>query len=576
MYKRTNPQRALFGVDTQLSPSLCRRLKSSWAHLFKSEILPILFRNEDQYAMLYGKTGLPNFSVARLLGLCLLQELNNLSDQQALDTFSFDIRWRYALDISEEEDYLSRRSLVEFRRRLAAKDPEMNLIRNVFDNIRNSAIKKLGLSASDQRLDSTHIISNIRLRGRLALFSNTLTVFLKSLDKNQFLNVPASIQQWHTSESEGWFGLGPAEQKIKLDVLARYVHELLVIFDQVTAVNSSEPYALLSRLFSEQCEFTNDNCSDKQSSRIQVKKKTEGTTLQTPYDPDASYGHKGAGYSVHIAETCNNEDKTEIITDYEVHGAARSDVGKALSVIERLDAAGLKPETLFADGGYPSVPSAFQVSEQQIEFIAPVNRSRLPDDVMGRDRFQFDAEGLVTECPMGRSPKDHRILSGNNTTRRCLHAIFDGDICRSCQMLDQCPVRAPNHRDRGCQPRDTVGDFRLEITTELRLRDQMYAAQQTKQWKDRYKIRSGIEATNSELKRSYGIGKLRVRRVAKVCFAVACKVIACNIRRWAKALSASARPLTGFISFVLDRLTTFLPDLIKISWSLRLQCARQF
>jgi hypothetical protein len=143
-------------------------------------------------------------------------------------------------------------------------------------------------------------------------------------------------------------------------------------------------------------------------------------------------------------------------------------------------------------------------------------------------------------------------------------------------MLDQCPVRAPNHRDRGCQPRDTVGDFRLEITTELRLRDQMYAAQQTKQWKDRYKIRSGIEATNSELKRSYGIGKLRVRRVAKVCFAVACKVIACNIRRWAKALSASARPLTGFISFVLDRLTTFLPDLIKISWSLRLQCARQF
>ena len=70
----------------------------------------------------------PNFSVARLLGLCLLQELNNFSDQQALDEFSFDIRWRYALDVGEEEDYPSRRSLVEFRRRLAAKDPEMKLI----------------------------------------------------------------------------------------------------------------------------------------------------------------------------------------------------------------------------------------------------------------------------------------------------------------------------------------------------------------------------------------------------------------------------------------------------------------
>ena len=47
----------------------------------------------------------------------------------------------------------------------------------------------------------------------------------------------------------------------------------------------------------------------KSSSRgndVQVKKKTEGPTLQSPYDPDASYGHKGTGYSLHITETCNN------------------------------------------------------------------------------------------------------------------------------------------------------------------------------------------------------------------------------------------------------------------------------
>ena len=148
-------------------------------------------------AMLYGTTGRPNFSVARLLGLCLLQEWNDLSDQEALDTFSFDMRWRYALDVNDEEDYLSRRSLVEFRRRLAAKDPAMKLVRTVFDSIRDSAIQRLGLSASNQRLDSTHIISNIRLRGRLALFSNTLTLFLKSLNKDHFSRVPTAIQEWH-------------------------------------------------------------------------------------------------------------------------------------------------------------------------------------------------------------------------------------------------------------------------------------------------------------------------------------------------------------------------------------------
>ncbi|MBA4419454.1 MAG: hypothetical protein C0392_16355, partial [Syntrophus sp. (in: bacteria)] len=131
--------------------------------------------------------------------------------------------------------------------------------------------------------------------------------------------------------------------------------------------------------------------------KVEVKKKTEGATLQSPYDPDASCGHKGPGYSLQVTETCNNDGKKEIITDYEVHGAARSDMGKAFPVIERLDNAGCKPETLFADGGYPSTPSALKVKEQNIEFITPVNRSRLSDDIVGRDQFQFNAEGFFRD-----------------------------------------------------------------------------------------------------------------------------------------------------------------------------------
>lgn len=550
MYRKTSPQIKLFGIETRISPSLRSRLESSWAQFFRHEILPVLFRKEDDYTMLYGKTGRPNFSVARLLGLCLLQEWNDVSDQEALDTFSFDIRWRYALDVGDGEDSLSRRSLVEFRRRLFAKDPGMKLIRTLFDAIRDSAIEGLGLSTSNQRLDSTHIISNIRLRGRLALFSDTVSLFLKGLDEDRFARVPADIQTWYAQEPEGWFGLGPSEQKIRLEELARYLYELIVIFEKD---GLGEPYRLLARLLSEQCESSSEES-------IQVKKKTEGATLQSPHDPDASCGHKGSGYSLHITETCNNEGKQEIITDYEVHGAARSDMGKALSVIERLENGGCKPDTLFADGGYPSVPSALKIKEQGIEFIAPVNRSRLPDDVAGRDRFRFDRNGRVTRCPEGHTPIDHRILSANNSTRRSLHAIFDGNLCRSCAMLDRCPVRAPNHRHKGCAAKDTVGDFRLEITPGICLRDQMYALQKTAGWKDRYRIRAGIEATNSELKRAHGIGHLRVRRIAQVCFAVACKIIACNIKRWARACLVVPRgtlqtPLSSLCAFcMLSRL----------------------
>ncbi len=567
MFKKTNPQQDLFGVETKLSEGLRTRLRGSWAHLFKVEILPILFSCEEKFSMLYGKTGRPNFSVARVLGLCLLQEYNEFSDQQALDTFGFDIRWRYALDASDEHAYLSRRSLVEFRRRLADKDPEMTLLRGIFEKISHRAIKKLGLSASQQRLDSTLVVSNIRIRGRLDLFSNTITVFIRSLAKDQISRIPKHIRQWHEREPEGWFGLAPGQRKAKLEQLAQYVNILIAKFENDKDVASSEQYELLVRLFQEQCEIkkiAGSDTSKGDDKKITIKRKTEGETLQSAFDPDASYGHKGSGYSVHITETCNNAEKKEIITDYDVHGAARSDMGKAPDVLDRLEAANLKPEKLFADGGYPSVPSALKVVKRNVEFMSPVNRGPLSDEVMGRDQFKFDKKGFVVKCPKGHKPLDHRMLSHNNKKGRCLHAIFDGDICRKCRVLENCPVRAPNHRARGCKPRDTVGDFRLEITHELRLRDQMYSKQQTTEWKEQYSIRSGVEATMSELKRSHGMGKLRVRRATKVCFAVACKVIACNIKRWAKALSTSGTALQRLIGLIMGRLTLSDVNINKI------------
>jgi hypothetical protein len=92
----------------------------------------------------------------------------------------------------------------------------------------------------------------------------------------------------------------------------------------------------------------------------------------------------------------------------------------------------------------------------------------------------------------------------------------------------------------------------------------MYSNQQTTEWKEQYRIRSGVEATMSELKRSHGMGKLRVRRATKVCFAVACKVIACNIKRWAKALAASGTDLQRLIWFILRRLGMFEINLNKL------------
>ena len=553
MYKKTNPQQSLFGVETQLPPSLRSRLKRSWAHLFRIEVLPILLRSEDRFSLLYGKTGRPNFSVARMLGLCFLQELYNLSDQQALDTFGFDSRWHYALNVTPSDSYLSRRSLVEFRRRLAEVDPDMAIIRSVFDDISKTAIDKLGVSTIEQRIDSTHITSNIRTRGRFDLIRKTIELFISSLDEENVLRIPATIRDSYDGESNGWFGRGGYDGATKLEEIANDLYELIVLFADIKKVIASEPYQLLVRLLSEHCEVIDefDKGETGDSKKVRIKKRSAGVTLQSPYDPDASYGHKGKGYSAHITETCNNKCKREIITDYEVHGAACPDVGKAEDAVDRLASTGLQPQTLYADGGYPSVPSAYNIQEKGVEFMAPVNRKGRSSEMIGRDRFIFDEDGFAVRCPAQHKPLDHRMRSANNRKGRCsLHAIFDGNLCRTCSKLELCPVKAPSNRKRGCKRKDAAGNFRLEITAQLVLRDKMYVEQQTDRWKQRYKIRSGVEATMSELKRVHGLGRLRVRRLAKVSFAVACKVIACNIKRWSRCYAAFVLHIMSCLQFI--------------------------
>ncbi|RPI97780.1 MAG: transposase, partial [Spirochaetales bacterium] len=514
MFRKTNPQRELFNVESQMAQGSRERLKESWAEHFRGEVLSILMKSEEDFSDLYGITGRPNFSVGRMLGLCFLQELNDLTDQEALDAFSFDIRWQYALDVKAEEAYLSRRSLVEFRGRIVRIDPRMKRMRKVFDLITDTVIDKMGILVAEQRLDSTHIQSNIHSKGRLALFVDVLGVFLKSFDEAQYLLVPAHIRQWQEKESKGWFGLGTAaERKATVEKLARYMYRLLECFGKDETVSKSEAYQLLKRLFDEQCEVIEKKGSasshngeggangngggdsdtptvsssepeakpdetletpepeTEAEETVTVKQSPKGgDTLQSAYDTDASYGHKGQGYSVQIAETCRNPNN-EIITDYEVHGAARSDIGKASDSVDRLETANRAPDKLYADGGYPTVESAYDIIENRgIELIAPVNRGPMDAAVMGRDRFKFNNEGHVVSCPAGHPAIDHKILS-NNSTERTLHAVFDGDLCRHCSMLETCPVRAPNHRVKGETPRDTKGDFRLEITPALRLRD---------------------------------------------------------------------------------------------------------
>ncbi|NUN16627.1 MAG: transposase [Myxococcales bacterium] len=202
---------------------------------------------------------------------------------------------------------------------------------------------------------------------------------------------------------------------------------------------------------------------------------------------------------------------------------------------------------------------------------------------MGRDQFVFDeATGRILRCPAGHAPVRHGQRRSDASGESTGHAFFDGATCRDCPLRQRCVARPPSSGHRG--------DFHVEVLPKLRARDQRLggwcflmkflswpplipapysrydsgffrtirlkfgwpkiplkntthlAEQKTSQWKSDYAICCGIEATNSELKRAHGLGKLRVRRLPRVRLAVSLKLTACNAKRWLRATGNGRKP----------------------------------
>lgn len=599
MYKPTEKQPDLFGAASELSEAARRRLEATWAEGFRREIWPILLEAEDDFSDLYDQeTGRGCWSIARKLGMMILQEWHGLTDTQVVDRLSFDLRFQYALMLRTEKAYLSRQGLSDFRRRLVEADPEMKRLRGLMGDVVEAMVEQLDIDLSEQRTDSTRVTSNIRVRGRVDLFVKTLTYVDGCIAKrwpHLRDRYSQGLREWLDEEPEGWFGGATDEEyRVKLEQLVDWTLEMAECLEAEPETHGEEPFDLLVQLLEEHCEIegpgldneepvspdddgqtgasrasqpgtsqsvdetsdqdrtgsepSSDGGEDSQARagtdtkeedasptrQVTVKKSPDGGCdgLQSPYDPDAGYTeHKGVGYDVHITESCRNGEETpEVIVDVEVT-SANVDTGKLSGIVARLDRQGLAPKTIYADAGYGTGTELNTIRQYGVEPMVPVPRGNQSELRKGREQFEL-GEGAkrVLRCPAGHKPYAHskRYSGSKRTGEKTPHARFYSTHCRNCPAFKQCPTRPP---DSG------KGGYVVEIRPGLVARDARLAEQKTDSFQDAYSIRSGSEATISELNRAHDLDELRIRREPKVRMKAMLKAIACNTKRWTKRLT---------------------------------------
>ena len=117
---KDNKQGYIFDPFEYLGPKRLSELKNSWAEIFRSEILPAL-PVESLRKYYHDKNGRPSKEMYSMLGLMILQQMHDLTDEKAVGDFMFDTRWRYTLDVpgdSDREAYVPLKSLWSIRKHL--------------------------------------------------------------------------------------------------------------------------------------------------------------------------------------------------------------------------------------------------------------------------------------------------------------------------------------------------------------------------------------------------------------------------------------------------------------------------
>ena len=406
---------------------------------------------------------------------------------------------------------------------------EDELAAQVFHDVTIGLAEKLELDISRQRLDSTHVFSHMASFGRTKLMAVAIKRFLTQVIRHapeQYAALPEEFRQrYEPAESQLFAGAKDAEARQRSRQQA--AEDLCWIIDHFADcpdMTTRSSYKALVTIFSQQCELS--------EGKVVVKAKTGGDCVQNPSDPDASYdGHKGQGYQVQITETCSPENEVQLITGALPQSAAEHDGAAVVPMLDQLEDSKLLPEEMLADTLYCGDENVQAAEGRGVELVGPIPGREPASDpgALTLDDFAVDERtGRVEACPQGHTP----IVVERNDEAGTTRIEMAAAACEGCPFRTSCPIH---------QTRD--GRYELDFTDKDHRLAGRRREQETPVFAERYRMRSGIESTNSGLKNRLGLDRLRVRGRGSVFRVILHKVAGWNVLR-----AAASKKLRAWVS----------------------------
>ena len=548
-----DPQQGrLFDSFQAIIPPLgLKRIRSGWQAICRFVVLTLMPVRQlgAHFDPILGRPTKELYSVA---GLLFLQEAFHWTNAQAVDAYLFRTDVQFALNLEPGVDEMCERTLERYRKFFIEDD----LAAQVMTDVTNQLVKELELEIDQQRLDSTHVFSNMASFGRTRLMGVTIKRFLTQVQRHWPDDFDALAEELRERYAPSQGKLFTKESKTADEraktkqQVAEDMRDLIDRFADHAGLNTKPSYQALLTVFAQQCEIVAD--------KVKVRAKTGGNCVQNPSDLDATYdGHKGQGYKLQVAETCAPNNEVQLIVAALPETAVQPDAAAVAPILAELQKNDCLPDSMLADTLYGSDENVQKAAVLGVELVSPVagptgtppppspgdvpvaavpnepaceatatsaqeigSPGSTPAPVMEKltlEDFSVDERtGKVGACPSGRIPL--QVLYDAKTTKTTIE--MDKEDCQHCPFREACPIEEKAN-----------GKFTTSYTDKQRRLEERRREQDTTAFQERYDKRAGLESTNSGLKRRLGVGQLRVRGAKAVYHALRLKVAGWNLLR---------------------------------------------
>src|SRR5664279_390314 len=426
----SDPQRELLDADSVTG----HLLPTGSVFGFLAEHRLVLFPAEMFTDLFPSGRGRPSVAPDVVASVLVLQALHGLSDRQAADAVTFDLRWKAACGLAVTDTSFHATTLTYWRRRLAAsKSPD-----RIFDAVR-TVIKQTGVISGKTRrvLDSTVLDDAVATLDTVTQLVTAIRRVLRVVPGAQAVLVGRATACDYTRPGKP--DIAWDDKAAKAALVNALVLDALTLLNALTSTDADadagrddsdevgQALALLALLAGPDVEWIDDGAGVGRIARKVAHDRVISTVDTETRHAHKSRSRKQDGFKAHIAA----EPDTGLITNAVLTKATGEGTGDAAA-----GAAVLAGDDSFTEPGQVLADSAYGTGDLLADLqqaghdpvIKPWPCTPKIPGGFGVDDFTVDHDTMRVTCPAGNTA---------SFTAKTRTAKF-GTTCAACPFRDLC------------------------------------------------------------------------------------------------------------------------------------------